>query len=213
MTFKAINKQSLVKGALISAANSSGKSRLLAGISRDEGFSGVCVFEMDSLKYYRRTELERRLPLAQVFFESWFAGQASSAVLEGIYENIELSDSAARLIKFKFIELMAAPEKFITVLPQKLSHDESGVQFIGLIEEYFKTRLLRVALIPSISRYAANLYHRKRLNNFRYVSRGFAERRLLISQKDGFDEVFEISFFGKMQRIMTALREALLLDE
>lgn len=193
MVFRSENREQNVKGVLISASSGSGKSYLLRCISSDKNFANTCVFEMDSMRYYDYGELKKRLPKAKEQFDIWFVRQKESIFLEKIYNNIEASAEDERLIKYKFIELCLMPKKFITILPQNLRHTGNGIQFFELLESQFELRFVHIVIIPSFFRYIVNLFYRKKLLNFNYVKRRFMARDLLISKRNCFDDVVEMS--------------------
>ena len=77
-----------VKGVLISAASCSGKSFMLNSISQSSSINDLIVFEMDSLKYYWRKVLKKKLPIARQKFFDWRSEKVSRALLEELSSNL-----------------------------------------------------------------------------------------------------------------------------
>ena len=188
-----------VKGVLISAANCSGKSYMLNSISQSSSIDNLIVFEMDSLKYYWSMVLEKKLPIARQKFSDWRSEQDSSALLEELSSNLSASSPEAELIKLKLLDLFISPDRFITVMPQILRHTDEGVRFIELLENYFRVRLVNIAIVPSKWRFALNFCLRLRIWNFAYVKRGLAERQLLISKSHNYDHVIRNNLYSKSE--------------
>ena len=188
-----------VKGVLISAASCSGKSYMLNSISQSSSISNLIVFEMDSLQYYWSMVLQKKLPIARQKFSEWRSEQDSSALLEQLSSNLCASSPEAELIKLKLLDLLISPDRFVTVLPQILRHTDEGVRFIELLENYFRVRLVNIAIVPSKWRFALNFCLRLRIWNFAYVKRGLAERQLLISKSHNFDYVIRNNLYSKSE--------------
>lgn len=178
-----------VKGVLVSGANCSGKSFMLNSISQSSSMNNLIVFEMDSLQYYWAMVLEKKLSIARQKFFDWRSEQDSSALLEELSSNLSASSPEAELIKLKLLDLLISPDRFVTILPQILRHTDEGMRFIELLENYFRVRLVNIAIIPSKWRYALNFCLRLRVWNFAYVKRGLAERQMLISKSHNYDYV------------------------
>lgn len=188
-----------VKGVLISAASCSGKSYMLNSISQSSGFNNLIVFEMDSLKYYWSKVLEKKLPIARQKFIDWRSEQDSSALLDELSSNLSASSPEAELIKLKLLDLLISPDRFVTILPKILRHTDEGMRFIELLENYFRVRLVNIAIVPSKWRYALNLCLRLRVWNFAYVKRGLAERQMLISKSHNYDYVIRNNLHSKSE--------------
>jgi len=181
-----------VKIVLVSAASSSGKSYTLRHLSKDEYFKEVNIFEMDSLRYYNKKKLNRRLPTAWRKFDQWSGKYAKNNLIDALYFNIRSSKLKDQLIKLKLVELMCAIDQVVTVLPDRLRHSSKSIRFIELLEEYFKKRIVHIAIIPSPVRYFLNLIQRKKSFSFNYLYSNLTERRLLISKKAYFDDVIKM---------------------
>lgn len=188
-----------VKGVLISAANCSGKSYMLNSISQSSSINNLIVFEMDSLKYYWSKVLENKLPIARQKFFDWRSEQDSSALLEELSSNLSASSPEAELIKLKLLDLLISSDRFVTILPQILRHTDEGMRFIELLENYFRVRLVNIAIVPSKWRYALNFCLRLRVWNFAYMKRGLAERQMLISGSHNYDYVIRNNLFSKSE--------------
>ncbi len=189
------------KGILISASNCSGKSYMLRAASSADFDNTLCVFEMDSLRYYHTIVLNKRLPKAKEFLSDWLSNQDENGLIQEFRHNIESSPPDAQLIKIKFVELALCENNFVTVLPQILRHSNSGGRFIELLEEIFPIRIVRVALIPSNARLLLNFLRRLRIWNVFYVTRARTERNSLISNSSDFDHIVENNLQGKGEDI------------
>ena len=188
-----------LKGVLVSAANCSGKSYMLNSISQSSSIDNLIVFEMDSLKYYWSMVLEKKLPIARQKFSDWRSEQDSSALLEELSSNLSTSSPEAELIKLTLLDLLISSDRFVTVLPQILRHTDEGMHFIELLENYFRVRLVNIAIVPSKWRFALNFCLRLRIWNFVYVKRGLAERQLLISKSHNYDHVIRNNLYSKSE--------------
>ena len=188
-----------LKGVLISAANCSGKSYMLNSIRQYYSINNLIVFEMDDLKYYKSKMLQKQLPIARQKFFEWRSEQDRSALLEELSSNLSASSPEAELIKLKLLDLLISPNRFVTVLPQILRHTDEGVRFIELLENYFRVRLVNIAIVPSKWRFALNFCLRLRIWNFAYVKRGLAERQLLISKSHNYDHVIRNNLYSKSE--------------
>ena len=189
------------KGALLSASNCSGKTYLLKSIGEQTHLNKLLVFEMDSLLYFDGEVVERSLPTVKEWFVDWHANQDESVILEELRRNINLSPPEIQLIKFKILELVLHPKKFVTVLPQVMRHSDEGVRYVELLEIYFSIRLARIAIIPSAGRFALNVCARKKLLKLAYILRAILERKLLISKIDNYDYVVENGFHTESKKI------------
>jgi hypothetical protein len=196
-----------VKGVLISAASCSGKSYMLSSISQNSSINNLIVFEMDSLQYYWSKVLEKKLPIARREFFDWRSEQDSSALLEELSSNLSASSPEAELIKLKLLDLLISSDRFVTILPQILRHTDEGMRFIELLENYFRVRLVNVAIVPSKWRYALNFCFRLRVWNFAYVKRGLAERQMLISKSHNYDYVIRNNLYSKSEDDFLAVLE------
>ena len=196
---------SSVKGVLISAASCSGKSYMLNSISQSSSINNLIVFEMDSLQYYWSKVLKKKLPIARQKFFDWRSEQGSSALLEELSSNLSESSPEAELIKLKLLDLLISSDRFVTILPQILRHTEEGMRFIELSENYFRVRLVNIAIVPSKSRYALNLCLRLRVWNYAYVKRGLAERQMLISGSHHYDYVIRNNLYSKSENHFLAV--------
>ena len=188
-----------VKGVLISAANCSGKSYMLNSISQSSSINNLIVFEMDSLQYYWSMVLEKKLPIARQKFFDWHSEQDSGALLEELSSNLSASSPEAELIKLKLLDLLISSDRFVTVLPQILRHTDEGKRFIEILENYFRVRLVNIAIVPSKWRYALNFCLRLRVWNFAYMKRGLAERQMLITQSHNYDYVIRNNLHSKSE--------------
>ena len=194
-----------VKGVLISAASCSGKSYMLNSISQSSSIDNLIVFEMDSLQYYWSMVLQKKLPIARQKCSEWRSEQDSSALLEQLSSNLSASSPEAELIKLKLLDLLISPDRFVTVLPQILRHTDEGVRFIELLENYFRVRLVNIAIVPGKWRFALNLCLRLRVWNIAYVKRGLAERQLLISKSHDYDYVVRNNLYSKSENHFLAV--------
>ena len=189
------NQAKILKGILITAPSCSGKSHLLKIIENHKDFAKICIFEMDWLEYYVPKELTTRLIKAEAEFQAWFSTQQKSNLLESIYSNILASKDDARLIKYKLVELCLIPESFITVLPQALRNGTANKQFLTLLEKYFHSNFLHVAIAPRFSRHMLNFALRLEVLNLPYIKRMLAGSNSLRLKRDSFDYMFEPSVF------------------
>ena len=162
---------------------------MLDSIRLYDSINNLTVFEMDELKYFKSKMLQKRLPIARQNFFEWRSEQDSSALLEELSSNLSASSPKAELIKLKLLDLLISSDRFVTILPQILRHTDEGIRFIELSENYFRVRLVNIAIVPSKWRYALNLCLRLRVWNFAYVKRGFAERQMLISKSHNYDYI------------------------
>lgn len=188
-----------VKGVLISAASCSGKSYMLNSIGQSSSINNLIVFEMDSLQYYWSKVPEKKLPIARQKFVDWRSEQDSSALLEELSSNLSASSPEAELIKLKLLDLLISSDRFVTILPQILRHTDEGMRFIELLENYFRVRLVNIAIVPSKWRYALNLCLRLRVWNFAYVKRGLAERQMLIAGSHSYDYIIRNNMCSKSE--------------
>ena len=188
-----------VKGVLISAASCSGKSYMLNSISQSSSINNLIVFEMDSLQYYWSKVLEKKLPIARQKFFDWRSEQDSSALLEELSSNLSASSPEAELIKLKLLDLLISSDRFVTILPRILRHTDEGMRFIELLENYFRVRLVNIAIVPSKWRYALNFCLRLRVWNYAYMKRGLAERQMLISGSHKYDYVIRNNLYSKSE--------------
>ena len=58
----------------------------------------LCVFEIDSLRYYHKYFLNKRLPKAKQFFADWYTDQEESDLLQEFRQNLEESSPDVQLI-------------------------------------------------------------------------------------------------------------------
>ena len=172
---------------------------MLNSIGQSSSTNNLIVFEMDSLQYYWSKVLEKKLPIARQKFVDWCSEQDSSALLEELIFNVSASSPEAELIKLKLLDLLISSDRFVTILPQVLRHTDEGKHFIELLENYFRVRLVNIAIVPSKWRYALNLSLRLRVWNFAYVKRGLAERQMLIAGSHNYDYIIRNNMYSKSE--------------
>lgn len=178
---------------------------MLNSISKSSSIDNLTVFEMDSLQYYWSKVLEKKLPIARQKFIEWRSEQDGSALLEELSSNLSASSPEAELIKLKLLDLSTSSNRFVTILPQILRHTDESIRFIDLLENYFRIRLVNIAIVPSNWRYAINLCLRLRVWNFAYVKRGLAERQMLVSKSHNYDYVIKNNLYSSSEKHFLAV--------